>query len=108
MWVLRWFGGGIRPQGVGDVRCHYQEEDASLFTHALGLLQLSRSFDRGGLLSFVTFILPLILDGIFHGALPKLFAPNTLAMLQRPDLSFRQIATRKRLDRIAQLALLLR
>jgi kynurenine 3-monooxygenase len=73
---------------------------------AQALVQLSRSFDRSGLLSFVTFILPLILDGIFHGAFPKLFAPNTLAMLQKPELSFRAISWRKRADRLAQLALI--
>ena len=60
---------------------------------AKALVQLSRSFDRGGGLGFVTFILPLILDGIFHGALPKLFAPNSLALLQNPDLKFEQIRT---------------
>ena len=73
---------------------------------AEALVKLSRSFDRSGLLSFATFILPLILDGIFHGAFPKLFAPNCLAMLQKPQLTFRQICRRKRLDRLGQLALL--
>ena len=73
---------------------------------AKALVQLSRSFDRGGLVSFVTFILPLILDGIFHSKFPKLFCPNTLVMLQKPELSFRSIRRRKRLDRVAQLALI--
>ena len=54
----------------------------------------------------MTFVLPLILDGIFHGAMPKLFAPNTLQMLQRVDVSFEQIRWRKRLDRAVQVALL--
>ena len=70
------------------------------------LVEISRSFDRGGLLAFLTFILPLILDGVFHGLLPKVFAPNTLAMLQKPELSFRHIRWRKRADRAAQVALL--
>jgi len=70
------------------------------------LTQLSRSFDRGGVLALLTFILPLILDGIFHNAFPVLFAPNTLAMLQKPDLSFRAIRRRKRTDRALQLTLL--
>jgi len=43
---------------------------------------LHRSFDLGGWRSFALFIGPLILDGIFHGIAPRLFAPNTLAMLQ--------------------------
>jgi 2-polyprenyl-6-methoxyphenol hydroxylase-like FAD-dependent oxidoreductase len=70
------------------------------------LTQISRSFDRGGVLALFTFILPLILDGIFHGALPRLFAPNTLAMLQRPELTFSAIRRRKRTDRALQLALI--
>ena len=70
------------------------------------LTQISRSFDRGGMLALFTFILPLILDGIFHGALPRLFAPNTLAMLQRPELTFSAIRRRKRTDRALQLALI--
>ena len=47
---------------------------------AKALVSLSRSFDKSGLPAFITFILPLILDGIFHGAMPKLFAPNSLAV----------------------------
>jgi hypothetical protein len=31
------------------------------------LVQISREFDRPGILGFVTFILPLILDGLFNG-----------------------------------------
>ena len=49
---------------------------------AKALVKLSRGFDRPGSLGFATFILPLILDGIFHGLAPKLFSPNTIAMLQ--------------------------
>ena len=70
------------------------------------LVSLSRSLDRSGVRAFLSFIGPLILDGIFHGALPALFAPNTLAMLQKPELTFVHIRWRKRADRAAQLALL--
>lgn len=70
------------------------------------LVELSRSFDRSGVAGLLSFILPLILDGIFHGAAPALFAPNTLAMLQRPDLTFTHIRWRKRADRAVQLLLL--
>eukprot|EP00965_Chrysotila_dentata_P223816 6193806-Pleurochrysis_carterae.AAC.2 len=66
---------------------------------------MSRSFDRGGLLGFVSFILPLILDGIFHKALPSVFAPNTLAMMQREDLRFVDVRWRKRRDRALQVAI---
>lgn len=73
---------------------------------AAALTQLSRSFDRGGLAAFATFILPLILDGIFHSLAPRFFAPNTLAMLQKPELSFGAVRRRKRQDRALQLAIL--
>ena len=41
------------------------------------LVALSRSFDRSGVAGLLSFILPLILDGIFHGAAPALFAPQS-------------------------------
>jgi hypothetical protein len=69
------------------------------------LVEISRSFDYAGIRSFFTFIGPLILDGIFHGALPRIFAPNTLTMLQKPELSFGAIRRRKRQDRLLQLCL---
>ena len=72
------------------------------------LVQMSRSFDLGGIRSFVSFIGPIIMDGIF-GSLPligRAFAPNTLAMLQKPTISFVAIRWRKRVDRAVQLALL--
>lgn len=45
-------------------------------------VRISRGFDRPGFFGFVTFVLPLILDGIFHKAFPKVFGPNTIASLQ--------------------------
>ncbi|GMH87938.1 hypothetical protein TrVE_jg6856 [Triparma verrucosa] len=81
---------------------------------AKALVKLSRGFDRPGKLGFATFILPLILDGIFHGMLPKLFSPNTIAMLQasRTDSSgeaisytFQEVVSIKRFDRVKQAAL---
>jgi len=72
------------------------------------LVELSRSFDRGGLRGFLSFIGPIIMDGVF-GGLPligKAFAPNTLAMLQKPTISFTEIRWRKRFDRAVQLAML--
>ena len=68
-------------------------------SEARDLVRISRGFDRPGALGFLTFILPIILDGIFHGSLPKIFAPNTIAMLQRDTLTFGQVKRRKRLDR---------
>ncbi|KAJ1444447.1 hypothetical protein M885DRAFT_552926 [Pelagophyceae sp. CCMP2097] len=67
------------------------------------LVQISRSFDYAGLRGFMTFIFPLIIDGIFHGKVSsKIFAPNMLALLQNPTLSFSQVLRRKRIDRVLQ------
>ena len=61
---------------------------------AKALVKLSRGFDRPGTIGFATFILPLILDGIFHGMMPRIFSPNTIAMLQasRKDKDGKAIA----------------
>lgn len=65
-------------------------------------MQLSRGFDRTGVAGFLGFILPLILDSVFHGAAPKVFAPNTIAFLQKEGTTFRYIRLRKALDRVMQ------
>jgi kynurenine 3-monooxygenase len=70
------------------------------------LVTISRNMDRPGKLFFVYFILPLILDGIFHKVAPKIFGPNIFAMFQRKDIGFKQIQTKKRLDRALQVAIL--
>lgn len=73
---------------------------------ARDLVELSRGFDRTGVAGFFGFILPLIVDSIFHGALPSVFAPNTIAFLQREGFTFRSIRRRKALDRVMQAAVL--
>lgn len=50
-----------------------------------------------------TFLIPIILDGIFHKLAPQIFAQNVIAMLQREDMTFQEVAERKRKDRAAQL-----
>ena len=70
------------------------------------LVRVSRALDRPGFEGAVKFIIPIILDSIFHRLAPKLFAPNTIVMLQNDEVSFVQAARRKRLDRAAQLAIL--
>jgi kynurenine 3-monooxygenase len=70
------------------------------------LVSISRNMDRPGSLFFVYFILPLILDGIFHKMAPTIFGPNIFAMFQRNDIGFKQIQTKKRLDRSLQVACL--
>jgi kynurenine 3-monooxygenase len=70
------------------------------------LVRISRELDRPGKIGFVTFILPIILDSIFSGLAPKLFAPNIIAMLQRPEYSFQELARRKRRDRLLQVTII--
>lgn len=70
------------------------------------LVTISRELDRPGGLGFITFILPIILDAIFHKSFPKIFSPNVITMLQRDDLTFTQVAKKKRLDRLGQALLL--
>lgn len=67
---------------------------------ARAMVQISQRLDGG----FVTFVLPLIIDNILHKAVPWLFSPNTLSSLQNEKATFTQVRTRKRIDRILQLA----
>ena len=69
---------------------------------AKALVDISRGFDGG----FLTFVLPLILDGIFHKLAPALFMPNTIQMLQKQDWTFSDVAKRKRRDRVAQIGII--
>jgi len=70
------------------------------------LVKISRELDRPGFLGTITFIIPIILDSIFNKINPTLFAPNIISMLQRDDMTFNQVARRKRLDRTIQVAIL--
>ena len=67
---------------------------------------ISQELDRPGGLGFITFILPIILDAIFHKSFPRVFSPNVITMLQRDDLTFKQVARKKRLDRLGQVGIL--
>jgi len=73
---------------------------------AAALVRMSRDLDRPGVWGAFTFVIPLILDSIFSGLLPNVFTPNVIAMLQRPEYTFTQVAERKRLDRTGQLLLI--
>jgi len=66
---------------------------------AKALVQISRELDRPGALGFFSFVLPLILDGLFHNVMPRIIMPNVIAMLQRTDYDFRGVRRRKRQDR---------
>ena len=69
---------------------------------AKALVEISHGFDGG----FLTFVLPLILDSIFHRIAPWLFMPNTIQMLQKDDWSFVRTSRRKRFDRTLQVSIL--
>jgi hypothetical protein len=70
------------------------------------LVRVSHSLDRPGLAGIFSFLIPIILDGIFQKLAPQVFAPNVIAMIQSEDITFQQAAQRKRLDRVGQLAIL--
>jgi len=73
---------------------------------AKALVEMSREFDNDGMLTFLTFVLPLIVDTISHKMAPWLFAPNTLTMLTNEKAYlFTKIRRRKRQDRIVQVLL---
>ena len=63
-------------------RIGLQDGSRMVAGEAEALVRISRGLDRPGLLGFVTFILPIILDGIFQSLAPSLFELNTIALLQ--------------------------
>ena len=73
---------------------------------ARALVTISRNMDRPGKLFLVTFLIPIILDGIFHKLAPRIFGPNMFGMFQRQDIGFKQMQRKKRLDRVLQLSIL--
>jgi hypothetical protein len=70
------------------------------------LVKISRELDRPGLLGVFTFIIPLIMDSIFHKSAPQFFAPNIISMLQKQGITFQGVRRRKQMDRVLQLSLL--
>ena len=87
------------------------KEATHLFTkqraaESKALVEISRELDRPGLLGVFTFIIPLVVDSIFNKLAPNIFSPNTIAMLQKSENSFKGIRRRKRVERLGQLATL--
>jgi len=66
------------------------------------LVNISRGIDRPGKLGTLQFILPLILDSIFHKRFPLIFGPSIFGMFQKQNITFTGIQRRKRLDRMMQ------
>mmetsp|Transcript_35322 Transcript_35322/g.56749 ORF Transcript_35322/g.56749 Transcript_35322/m.56749 type:complete len:570 (-) Transcript_35322:2874-4583(-) len=69
---------------------------------AKALVDISHGLDGG----FLTFVLPIILDAMFHKMAPALFMPNTIQMLQKEDWTFSQVGKRKRRDRAVQVGII--
>ena len=70
---------------------------------ARALVEMSHKLDQG----FVHFILPMIVDGIFHKAAPWLFSSSIVRMMQDPSWRFSDTQKKKRVDRGLQAAVLL-
>lgn len=69
------------------------------------LVRISHDLDRPGVAGTFSFLIPIILDGIFSKLLPQVFAPNIIALLQDEELTFQDAAMRKRSDRIGQVSI---
>lgn len=70
------------------------------------LVRVSHDLDRPGLPGVFTFLVPIIMDAIFSKVAPQFFKPNVITMLQDEEITFQEAAGRKRLDRVAQVAIL--
>ena len=75
---------------------------------AKSLVEFQAGFDYDAKTTegFLRFILPLILDGVFHKHLPRLFAPNGIRLLQDHTYTYSGVRARKRRDRALQLLLI--
>jgi len=96
----------ILDDNEGDIPRAVREYSRRQAPEAKTMVRLSRDLDRPGKLGLINFIFPLILDSIFNGVAPKLFRMNVIAMMQREQYTFQQVARRKRLDRTVQIAIL--
>jgi len=74
---------------------------------AKALVKISRGIDRPGKLGTLQFILPLILDSIFHKISPKIFGENIFGMFKKEGITFVEIQRKKRLDRMMQATVIL-
>ena len=74
---------------------------------AKALVNISRGIDRPGKLGTLQFILPLILDSIFHKISPKIFGENIFGMFKKEGITFVEIQRKKRLDRMMQATVIL-
>ena len=87
------------PQNLHKVVSQFTKQRAA-DSHALATL--SRGMDRPGKIGTLRFVLPLIVDSLFHRTAPGIFAPGLFCMLQKEGMGFWQIQLRTRLDRAMQ------
>jgi len=69
---------------------------------AKALVHMSKRLDGG----FLVFVLPLLLDSVFHRLLPIVFSPNTISFLQNDKYRFSDILNKKRFDRLMQMIII--
>lgn len=98
--------GDILDKNGNDLTKSILEYSKRQAREAKTLVRISRDLDRPGKLGVLTFLVPLILDSIFHQIFPQIFQQNIIAMLQRESYTFRQVSARKRADRIGQLGII--
>jgi kynurenine 3-monooxygenase len=70
------------------------------------LVETSRDLDRPGVIGIFTFLIPIILDGIFFKLMPQVFEPNIIALMQNEEYTFQGAVRRKQQDRAGQLFIL--
>jgi kynurenine 3-monooxygenase len=103
---VQWLKRSLIEHGNNDWTSAVRSFSQRRAPEAKSLVRISRELDRPGRMGFVTFVLPLILDSIFHRLAPAIFTPNTISMLQKEGYAFSRVAWRKRQDRILQLLIL--
>lgn len=84
----------------GNALQSFTEERAK---QAKALVKMSQRLDRG----FVYFILPIIIDSIFHKSFPWLFEKSIVSCLQDERRSFTEVLQRKQIDRFMQLSVVI-
>jgi hypothetical protein len=73
-----------------DVPSALEKFSALRASDASAVVKMSERLDGG----FFSFVLPLIVDSIFHKLMPKIFSPNTIKAIQDPNKTFTQVKLR--------------
>jgi kynurenine 3-monooxygenase len=92
----------VKPFVQGDRKQALREFSKERAVDARALVQVSHNADQG----FVFFVLPIILDRIFHRLAPWLFQTSVVRLMQRPDVRYSDAQRRKRIDRALQVGLI--